>query len=220
MEKRRVKMKLKEWDEKSMEKHYTIKQKGDFAGDISSKEIVRLSQKYIGKKVLDVGAGSGALIDLIPNSIGLDLSPKNKKIIKGSVTKIPFSDNLFNTLFVTEVLEHLDEGILKKGLKEIKRVLKKNGFFIITTPYNEQLSNNTVACLECGAVFHQHGHMRSFNVQQMKSLLEGFGFKIIKIKLTPLGFDAKHKILKHFLPILNLFGFKRAKNIFVVAQKI
>lgn len=98
---------------------------GDYAGDISSSEIIRLSKKYIGNKVLDVGAGSGALIDLIPGAVGLDLVPKHQhpKVIKGDISNMPFKDDSFDTIFATEILEHLDDVTLNKGLDEIYRVL-------------------------------------------------------------------------------------------------
>ena len=72
---------------------------GDFAGDILASEVIRLSKKYIGENVLDVGAGSGALISKIPNAVGVDVAPKNPKIIKGDILKLPFDDAIFDTVF-------------------------------------------------------------------------------------------------------------------------
>ena len=99
-----------------------------YAGDVSSPEIIRLSKRFIGKKVLDVGAGSGALINLIPNAIGLDLAPKHPKIIEGDISNMPFRDDSFDTIFATEILEHLDDETLNKGLDEIFRVLRGGGW--------------------------------------------------------------------------------------------
>jgi 2-polyprenyl-3-methyl-5-hydroxy-6-metoxy-1,4-benzoquinol methylase len=58
---------------------------GKFAGDTNAREIIRLSKQYIGNRVLDIGAGSGALIERLPNAIGIDLAPKHPRIIKGNV---------------------------------------------------------------------------------------------------------------------------------------
>jgi len=210
---------LEKWNKKAIIR-YTQQSERGYAGDVSSPEIVRLSKKYIGKRVLDVGAGSGALINLIPNAIGLDLVPKHPKIIKGDISNIPFNNKSFDTIFATEILEHLDDEILDKGLNEIYRVLQKESHLIITVPYREDLRQNMVICPKCGAKFHRVGHMQSFDEEKIKKILKSKGFKIIKIKALPIGFMAQYPFLKyfwHFLNKLNL-GFKLS-NLFVIAKK-
>jgi len=212
-------MKIEKWNKETIIRYHQQSERG-YAGDIFASEIVRLSKKYVGNKVLDVGAGSGALINLIPNAIGIDLAPKHPRIIKGDISNLPFGDELFDTIFATEVLEHLDNETLDKGLSEISRVLKKNGYFIITVPYKENLRQNIVVCPKCGARFHRVGHQQSFDERKIKEILESKEFKIIKIKALPLGSMARHSFLKHFWRIFNRFnlGFKPS-NLFVVAQK-
>jgi len=190
-----------------------------YAGDVSSPEIIRLSKRFIGKKVLDVGAGSGALINLIPNAIGLDLAPKHPKIIEGDISNMPFSDDSFDTIFATEILEHLDDETLNKGLDEIYRVLRGGGHLIITVPYKEDLRQNMVVCPKCGAKFHRVGHMQVFDEERMQEILEKKGFEIVEMKILPIGFMATHKFLKHFRYFLKRFGFLSGGNLFVVAVK-
>jgi len=193
-----------------------------FAGDILAPEIVTLAKKYIGKKVLDVGAGSGALINLIPGAIGIDIAPKDPKILKGDISQLPFKKKSFDTIFATEVLEHLEVEILNEGIKEIFRVLKKYGYLIITFPYNEDLKENFTMCPKCGERFHYWGHLHSFDEEKIKNILEKNKFKISKIKILPLGFRARHPILKHFLWLLKRIGYKfhiSDLSLFVVAQK-
>lgn len=193
-----------------------------FAGDILAPEIVRLAKKYIGKKVLDVGAGSGALINLIPGAIGIDIAPKDSKILKEDISQLSFKEESFDTIFATEILEHLDVETLNKGLKEIFRVLKNQGYFIITLPYKEDLKENFTMCPKCGERFHHWGHLHSFDEEKIKNILEKNKFKISKIKILPLSFRAKHSILKHFRWLLERIGssFKPFNlSLFVVAQK-
>lgn len=193
----------------------------EFHGDIVSKYIVKLSNKYIGEDVLDIGAGTGTLIKLIPGSIGVDIVEK-PGIIKADITNLPFDDGSFDTVFCTEVLEHLEDKDLKKGVQEVFRVLKPGGFFIVTTPFDENLEERMVVCPECGTRFHRVQHMQSFNYDSLKKVLSKF--KIIK--MTRQFYDFKKKIgrftvrYKHvwFLrPLLCLF---KKGNFYVVAKKV
>lgn len=105
------------------------------------------------KKILDIGCGRGFYINAFslysfPKEIhGVDINEryllkakrlsgdKRIKINKASIYKLPFKDNYFDFIVCSEVLEHLKND--QKGLKELKRVLKKKGKIIITVPnYN------------------------------------------------------------------------------------
>ncbi|RJS80712.1 SAM-dependent methyltransferase [Methanophagales archaeon] len=206
------------WNKEEVKKFWK-RSEADFAGDVSSPEIIRLSKKYIRNTILDVGAGSGALINLIPNAIGLDLVPKHPRMIKGDILDMPFGDEVFDTIFATEILEHLDDETLNKGLDEIYRVLHRGGHLVITVPYNEDMKQNMVVCPKCGARFHRWGHMQVFDEKRMREMLERRGFEIAKIKRLPIGFMAEHKFIKQFKFFLKRFRFLSSGNLFVVAVK-
>lgn len=207
----------KNWDKKDASDFWE-KNDADYAGDVSAPEILKMSNKYIGNKVLDIGAGSGALINLIPNSTGLDIAPKQSNIIKGDISNMPFRDRSFDTIFATEVLEHLDNDTLNKGIIEINRVLKKEGHLIITVPYNENLNQNIVSCPDCGIKFHRWGHIQVFNEKNISLILKD-NFELIKIKKVPIGFNATYKFLKYFRWLIEKFGFLKDQNLFLVAKK-
>ena len=46
---------------------------------------------------------------------------------------MPFENNIFNTIFATEVFEHIHD--LETALNEIYRVLKKDGIIFFTVPF-------------------------------------------------------------------------------------
>ncbi|RKX92288.1 MAG: hypothetical protein DRP84_10255 [Spirochaetes bacterium] len=87
-----------------------------------------------GSLVLECGCG------LNNSTTGLDLSKRNLQtqgvtqftLIKGDVNNIPISDNTFDVVFSTGLLEHFSEP--KKIVNEMARVLKQGGLLIIQIP--------------------------------------------------------------------------------------
>src|SRR5262245_45265060 len=64
------------------------------------------------KKVLDVGAGSGLLQDVVADYTGLDISPTarrffHKPFVQASATDVPFPSHSFDALWSVWVLEHI-----------------------------------------------------------------------------------------------------------------
>ncbi|MEO1927627.1 MAG: methyltransferase domain-containing protein [Nautiliaceae bacterium] len=129
-----------------------VKEQESFVGsafNISSSvvtdELSYMDKKYIEKlkkilpknkrlTVLDVGYGKGVIIRELQKEypliefVGVDPVFSDETIKKGSVYNLPFEDNEFDIVLVFEVLQHT---YLKEALKEIYRVLKRNGKIII-----------------------------------------------------------------------------------------
>ena len=103
-----------------------------------------------GDVVLEIGFGTGynlvELAKLVGDSgrvYGIDLTEemieiskkrlkkknleKRVKLIKGNAKRLPFKNNSFNIVYISNVLELFSDKDIKKVLKEIKRVLKING---------------------------------------------------------------------------------------------
>ena len=206
------------WNDDTV-KEFWDSNKASYAGEVNSKEIIRLSRKYIKGKVLDVGAGSGALIELVPHSVGIDISPKDSRIIKASISSLPFDNCSFDVVFACDILEHLSDDTLVKGMQEIRRVLKNNGILIINTPYYEDLNQELVYCPNCKANFHRWGHLQSFNSERIFSMIKLFSFGLVKYELLPLGFMAKYSLVRYFWRIFVHIGLIKASDIYLVLKK-
>jgi len=112
---------------------------------IQKREYEKIALKYFKntKRILDIGCGAGEFINLDPKRIkGLDRNKENIKacqqkgfrVTEGDATNLPFEDNSFDGIYSGHLIEHLMPEDSYKFLKEIDRVLKKNGIFVITAP--------------------------------------------------------------------------------------
>jgi len=100
--------------------------------------------------VLDaaMGCGYSSLILNCKEYIGVDIDENmaafpnqyykpiinNASYLCGSVLDLPVDDHSIDTYISFETIEHLQPTDLNKYFAEVKRVLKKNGFFLCSTP--------------------------------------------------------------------------------------
>lgn len=196
-----------------------------YFGDKVSSIVFSVSKKHVREPVLDVGAGTGALVKTLKsngykNVLGIDLYPKVSFIKKGEITDLKFKDSSFNTVFCSEVLEHLTVQQINKGVREIKRVLKPDGRLIVTVPYTEVLEENRYICPKCGHKFHKVGHLQSFDEIRIKKILEVAGFEVISIKVYAFGAMAKLPFGRYFNWLFKRLDYQSiGKTMMVVAQK-
>jgi len=113
-----------------------------------------------------------------------DLNPANETVKKIDITNIPYKDNYFDFVICNHVLEHVPEDL--KAMKEIYRVLKKDGFAVLQTPYSpvinisyENKAINTPA--ERLEFYGQSDHARIYGLDLFDKLVNvGFKLNIIK----------------------------------------
>ncbi|MDO8302542.1 MAG: methyltransferase domain-containing protein [Sedimentisphaerales bacterium] len=195
-----------------------------FKGDKVCKVLYGIVKKYIEDDILDIGAGSGALIDLLNSkgyhATGIDLNPVSNKVQFGTITEPPFPDCRFGTVFCCDILEHLTDEQLTGGIKQVFRVLKDDGRFIISTPFAEDLRHNAVVCPECKAQFHRFGHLQTFTDERIKNIFQKSGFDVKLRKVCSMGVAAKIPLGRYFHWLFNSMNFEFIeKTIIVVAQK-
>lgn len=99
-------------------------------------KVTEFAEKYglANAKVLDVGAGTGYLQDVVPGYVGLDISPSarryfHKPFVEASATDMPFADNQFDAAWSIWVLEHVPNP--EQALSEIRRVVKDGGLLYL-----------------------------------------------------------------------------------------
>ena len=165
---------------------------------------------------LDLGSGDGSLTQLIAKTVGareyycvdIDIKALKAASLKGckiynidlDIEKLPFSDGFFDLVTAFNVIEHLRNP--DNMLREVRRVLKKRGFFMLSTPniaswYNRllllfgepplgiDLSTEWRYCYPFGVKSTISGHVRMYTLKALTRLLEHHGFKAIAYKGFP-----------------------------------
>lgn len=119
--------------------NFLVKKRADKANSF-------IDKSFQNGRILDIGCGSYPyflISSKVKEKYGIDPSLKSTTVknnnillkkIKLDSDKLPFEDNFFNVITMLAVFEHIDNTKLNFVLNELKRVLKNDGLFIITTP--------------------------------------------------------------------------------------
>jgi methionine biosynthesis protein MetW len=180
----------------------------------SSLEIMKKLKLDDNSVILDAGCGDGRFTQVIKKSLnrevkGLEYSKEGIAFCKKKGLdvrfadfndKIPFSDKSFDVIYAGEVIEHLYDP--DKFLQECYRVLKDDGYLIITTPnlcnwYNRILmlfgiqpvfiETSTIDTRVGAGVLefmkkdhHPVGHVRIFNSTALEDIFNLHNFCLVK----------------------------------------
>lgn len=169
------------------------------------REVVRLVGRE--NKVLDLGCYYGFLgksfVDNGNEVWGVDLAKKALKKAEafGIKTKcadvekeIPFEDSQFDVVVAAEIIEHLKDT--DRFLEEIHRVLKPEGFLVLTTSNLVSLGRRMVYLLGKGG-FHEasfnfpknaSGHLRYFNKSLLLDFLGHHHFEVVSFASDVVNF--------------------------------
>ncbi len=207
-----------------------------------------------GKHFLDIGCGDGLFMSHLNSNLaknhkkelwGVDYSHYKLKQAKKAGHKvkhcdleqgIPFKDQSFDVIYAAELIEHLYDP--DKFLEECRRILKKNGVVVISTPNLHAWYNRALFALGIQPLFYEvstrspHigsgplkkikkgkvpvGHVRVFSPASLKDMLVAEGFEILHVAGANF-----HALPKPALMIDNLMNHlpSMASNTVVVARR-
>ena len=155
------------------------------------KHFLDLIDKREGEKVLELGCSSGFLTKYLGKVTAIDTSEKMLEITKkknpsatclhADMFEMPFKNGSFDKVVTMRVWNHLDKDDLRKALKEVKRVLKPNGFLIFDL--EEKSALRRMVGFFYQKIFKTTGYtIYQYNMSQMKNILNEEGFKIVEGK--------------------------------------
>lgn len=197
--------------------------------DIAFKRRVKTVLEFLdlqdGDVVLDAGCGRGFFLNYLRRMSGCDLTGieldfplfeiakrelagLNIKLVNGDITHLPFPDNTFNKIVMSEVLEHIPNDA--EALRQVYRVLKPGGILALTVPNRHypfwwDPINKTLETL-----FHTHiaqgvfagiwaNHVRLYTRESLRQVMEGAGFQIEQLRqFTHYCFPFHHNIVYGF----------------------
>ncbi len=233
------------------QQYYSKSYIDDSTGRINKEWVKTVKSKlaisfYPDKKVLDVACGISTLGKTFSNDVyGLDINPEavkiaNKNGIKAKLgdveKKWDYPDNYFDLVIASHIIEHVVNPDML--ILEAKRVLKKDGLFIVATPNLAAWFNRILLLLGFQPFFTEVstadktlglkftrkltslrnplGHLRLFTLGSLRDIFELYDFEIKKVNGAEfLSFSFVLLFIdKIFSHISNL-----SSNIIVVGQK-
>lgn len=152
-----------------------------------------LSEIKTSDRVLDVGCGDGKIISVIaPRAgevCGVDVQAKpirmaelllegaaNVRLMVYDGKKLPFPDAAFDWVTCFDVVEHLPAVEVDGFLLELRRVLKKDGWLVMTTPNRRELR---------GRIFGHRvnsKHYQEFSLAEFRARLQTAGFNVREVR--------------------------------------
>lgn len=118
--------------------------------EVTKKTLLSFAEPLQGKRVLDLGTGSGNLWQYVPDDVegyAVDLSPVGvakaierfpRLVASAAVAEhLPFLDDFFDVVVAADALEHTFDP--EKTLSEIRRVLRPGGILSASFPIPDSL---------------------------------------------------------------------------------
>ncbi len=162
-------------------------QKSAYLNSFEEHVLLKMTKDLKGKRVLDMGCGTGRLISMLQKSgaevVGLDTSEKMLKIarkkfpnvefVRGDAKATPFENDSFDAVVAAFLIVHIPNP--EFFFEEVYRVLKPGGVFILTN-INQRKSPKLLVKDRKEIVIKSFYHLP----EHIKKALESNFFKIEK----------------------------------------
>jgi SAM-dependent methyltransferase len=192
--------------------------------DLAYRRRVRILFDYLdlhdGERVFDCGCGMGFFLLAMSRLhslrlVGLDYDALRLRqaraarvsagLVRGDVYRLPFADQWFDKVLMTEVLEHLESDL--HGLREVLRVLRPGGVVAISVPHTRYPflwdPINRIWSALGGAPIREGplvgiwtGHQRLYTPEELTRVVSSAGFVVEQVhEATHFSFPLSHFLL-------------------------
>lgn len=195
-------------------------------------------------KIIDIGCATGVFLKIAKDNgwqpFGVEVSEYatkftkkkfNIKVICGELQDARFKNDYFDVATGWDLIEHVEDPSLL--MKEIRRVLKPNGFVALQTTMTDSLLFEIADILykvtfgrvsTLARIAYPIHHSNHFSRDTLKKLFEENGFKVIMSQNVEMFYE-ETSLPKIFLPALKAFGFLsklsgRTIELFIIGKKI
>jgi SAM-dependent methyltransferase len=128
------------------------------------------------RTIIDIGCGDGKITNVLNEHYDVTAVDRSTNALKYVKTKkilspadnIPVSNNSFDMVFSSEMIEHLDDNTLNGAINEFKRISRK--YIFITVPNDENPDKLAIKCPKCNYIYNRPNHLQSFNINRLKKL--------------------------------------------------
>jgi len=175
------------------------------------RDLKKAIKDYAKGILLDIGCGNKPYelwcANNISKYVGCDIvqSSSNKVDVLCEANNIPLDDNSFDTILSTQVIEHVEDH---QGLvNEAFRLLKINGFFILSGPFNWHIHEEPYDFFR----FSKYG---------FKYILEKAGFEVVKIMHNGGAWATLGQTINHTFMFTNPKANKVVRGIKYVFRKL
>lgn len=185
------------------------------------------NKRFLKPFFLDIGCGRGEWLELLQrnnsNFLGIDvfdnleIKLSSKNFIKEDFKKYlsTLKNNSIDFVSSFHLIEHLDFNEQKKLVKEVSRVLKPNGLFLLETPNQKNIS---VSLINFSV---DPTHIKPVNHELFLFMMEEYGFS----KTASFGVNHNifyknklnmHDIIYSVSPDFTFMGFKKISDVTLI----
>lgn len=170
-------------------------------GKAFKRRVLKVADIHDGERILDVGCGSGTLLikakTQYPNSevtgidpdknilqlaqVKLEQAGVDAGLVQGFAQELPFPAASFDVAISTLIFHHLSTQVKKEAIREIHRVLKDNGRFLLAD-FGKPEGILTKILLNLGSIFDGKANMKANIEGKLPSFLQEAGFEVREVK--------------------------------------